>query len=157
MKFRLSSLSHVELKELLHYDPKTGLWTWLRTGRSAGYTDKNNIKIKIKGHSYTSQRLAWFYMKGIWPNDRIMHLDKNRFNNRWNNLRESTDSEIVINTNYKINSTGMKGVYRNQKTGWGAKIQINHVRKHLGYFRTPQEASNAYQEAAKKYHGDFAQ
>ena len=94
-----------QLKELLHYDSETGLFTWLvqRNSRSivgsvAGcLNDLGYRKIQLYGKQYSSGRLAWFYMTGHWPACLIDHKDGIRDNDAWLNLREATYGESTHN------------------------------------------------------------
>jgi hypothetical protein len=64
-----------QLKESVSFDPDTGVFTWIKTGRGvrtgkqAGSVDpKNGYRvIMINGVDYYAQRLAWFYVHGVWP------------------------------------------------------------------------------------------
>jgi hypothetical protein len=152
-------LTQKELKELLHYDPNTGIFTWCinkrgcKIGNIAGYCDpKNYIIIGINGKLYGAHRLAWLYVYGIWPKDQIDHIDGNPNNNRISNLRECDNRGNQQNkTKQKNNKSGYLGVYfyRNK---WVA--QIKHQKKvyHLGRYNTPEEAHDAYLRAKAKLH-----
>jgi hypothetical protein len=97
-------------------------------------------------------------MTGDWPPFEIDHIDMNGLNNRWNNLREATHSQNMMNKLYP-NSTGFKGVSIRRKCTirpFVARIHINNRHKHLGYFKTAKEAHTAYVRAAQKEHGEFA-
>jgi hypothetical protein len=59
----------------------------------------------------------------------------------------------------KTNKTGFKGVVMVERYGVTkpeARIRIDGKQKHLGRFNTPQEAHQAYVEAAEAYHAQFA-
>lgn len=149
-------LTQNELKQLLHYDPKTGIFTWLVSksgnygiGSIAGYLDKNiksgyNI-IKIQGKKYPSHRLAWLYMEGYLPEYQIDHKNGIRDDNRWENLRHVTN--VCNLQNQKLssgNSSGFPGVVwhkRNHK--WVSQITVNKKQLHLGYYNTPLDAALA--------------
>jgi hypothetical protein len=154
------------LKEILSYDPETGVFRWKTTqgpraiaGSKAGWKDgKGYICIKIDGVSYRSHRLAWLYMNGEWPEKDIDHKNLDPGDNRWCNLREATRSENGYNQNkHKTNTSGYKGVYYHKvKRKWVAIITVNGKRIHLNQWNTKEEAHAAYCEAAEKYHKDFA-
>lgn len=87
-----------ELKQLLHYSPKTGLFVWrvnrgrVRAGDKAGtmnYSeyDSGHIAICISRQLYYAHRLAVLYMTGLMPTEEVDHIDGDGTNNRWNNLR----------------------------------------------------------------------
>lgn len=97
-------------------------------------------------------------MTGQIPVEQIDHIDMNKANNRFVNLREATRSENYRNrTRYSNNKSGFKGVCFYPPTNkWTA--QITHLRKakRIGYFDTPEEAHAAYCKAAQRLHGEFA-
>lgn len=150
------------LKELLHYDPETGIWTWLvnrrraKKGMIAGSTMHGYRQIVIEYEPYLGHRLAWFYMTGTWPEYEIDHIDRNRSNDRWSNLRQATVKQNQSNkTKPKHNTSGHKGV-RWEYNGYRARITVNGKLLHLGTFKTLDKAAEAYLNAAKKYYGEYA-
>lgn len=90
----------------------------------------------------------------------IDHIDGNGLNNTKLNLRKANQSQNTANTGKrKNNKSGFKGVSQTKKSitkPWVAQIRIGTKNCFLGYFKTPEEASEAYKEAAKKHHGEFA-
>jgi len=88
----------------------------------------------------------------------IDHLDGNSLNNQKNNLRICTQAENNRNRNFNINNTsGFKGVYWHKiSSKWMAYIRINKKRLYLGIYTDPIDAARSYNEAALKYHGEFA-
>lgn len=88
----------------------------------------------------------------------IDHVDGNTLNNKKNNLRICTNAENIRNSKISINNTsGFKGVYWNkQNAKWRAFITLNYKRIWLGNFINPIDAAEAYNEAAIKFHGEFA-
>ena len=70
-------LTQERLKEVLHYYPETGIWTWLISethrihvgDRAGGIKEKGYRTIGIDGKRYRSARLAVLYMTGKWPKD----------------------------------------------------------------------------------------
>jgi len=154
-------LTAERLRELLDYDPLTGIFRWrvLRGGRSvAGYFKDRYVRITISGTRYYAHRLAWLHVHGNWPNDQIDHANGIKQDNRLINLREASRSENHYNSKRPIhNKSGYKGVCWHKAVGqWQATIAVNSHQRHLGYFPTPEAAHNAYREAATKLHGSFA-
>lgn len=153
-----------ELKQWLHYDPLTGVFTWLKAnsnrvfvGRVAGSVRKNTgyVMIHINKKFYYGHRLAWLYVHGYFPASYMDHIDGNPNNNRIENLREATPTQNNWNRRVSPKSTtGLKGVWR-VKSGFAAYIATGSKRKSLGIFDTPEEAHQAYLRAAAKSRGEF--
>jgi hypothetical protein len=165
------SLTQERLKELLHYDPETGVFTWIGTkarricnGDEAGSIRKPNSSglayrlININYNPEYAHRLAWLYMTGNIPEDQIDHKDGDGTNNRWANLRPCSDGQNKRNTRKpKTNKSGFKGVaFHSQRQKWRAYISINGRQIHLGLFDTPSEAYAARCRSAADVHGEFA-
>lgn len=158
----MSNLTQAHVKELLHYDPDTGVFTWIKKltplsriliGSIAGSINGNGYRhICIQGKTYKAHRLAWLYVFGKFPNNLLDHINRNRSDNRLRNLREVGYSEN--NQNHEIskrNTSGITGVYwykPSQK--WCAKISSNNKLKHIGYFATIEEAIAARKAAEKE-------
>jgi len=155
-------LTQERLKELLNYDPETGVFVWvtrpsnqINIGDRVGYLHPNGYRyIGIDGKLYFAHRLAWLYMTGAFPPDQIDHINRARANNRFANLRAVTGSENQHNAKTrKDNKSGFKGVsYHAASQKWRAKIRLNNICQQLGSFFTPEEASAAYLAAQRIYH-----
>lgn len=90
------------------------------------------------------------------PNKHVVdHINKDKLNNRLSNLRVVTYTGNGANRNIIKNSVGYKGVYRNYDK-WIAQITILNKVTHLGRFNSPEEAANAYNDAALTYYGECA-
>lgn len=157
-------ITQERLKELFEYDPEIGLFTRLikagqrgPVGSIVGVPDKDGyLVVQIGGTKYKLHRLAWFYMKGVWPIE-IDHRDGVPDNNVWTNLREATRSDNVANSNRETGESGLRGVkYDPNTTSWRARIAYGYQRKWLGPFDTAEEAHAAYLAAAEIHHGEFA-
>jgi len=147
------------LRELLHYDPDTGVFTWIKTaahrvpaGTVAGaLSNKGYLRIQIDRKIYPAHRLAWLYVHGTWPRGFVDHINRNRVDNRISNLRDVNASQNVRNCGLRAtNTSGYKGVsYWTERKKWAAQIRLNGKNKLLGMFATPEEASAAYKKAAE--------
>lgn len=150
------------LRERLHYDPLTGIFTWKvsfgvgansRVGKVAGSYSDGYVTIRIDRRTYRAHRLAWLYTTGEWPVNQIDHWDTDRGNNRFTNLRDVPSRVNAQNRrNPSIVSAG--GVIGVRKRGekFIAKIAINGRYTHLGMFETADLAHAAYVEAKRKFH-----
>lgn len=170
-------LTQARLKEVLHYDSKTGIFTWLPRikskehpransfnatfgGKVAGSDNGNGyIVIEIDNVGYKAHRLAWLYVHGKWPKEQIDHDDRVKSNNSIANLREASNSLNQINVGRKRKVAPYRGLgysYTTPNKPWHAKISVQGKRISLGYFADPKDAYDAYCAAARKHHGDFA-
>ncbi len=164
MKPKESSLTHKRLREVLNYDPLTGIFTWCGSkpgsqGRTvAGSTSGTYVRITVDDVSYRAHRLAWFWMTGSWPKEFMDHVDLNKHNNAWSNLREATKSQNHANRPaLSTNKSGIKGAYFDPvRRDWQSAIRKDGKTVALGHFRTANEAHAAYCSAAKKLFGEFA-
>lgn len=158
-----SILTQSRLKELLNYDPETGVFTRLvdvtynaRAGDVAGsQMTVGYPTINLDGHRYYAHRLAWFYVHGVWPKNQIDHVDGERTNNRIANLREADDAQNRQNrrVSRKDSKSGVLGVSWHQHSkGWAACITTSGIRRHLGVFDTPELAHQAYLRAKHALH-----
>jgi HNH endonuclease len=153
------------LKSILHYNPATGKWIWLKRvadrihiGDEAGWINSSDYRvIKILYKNYFSHVLAWFYMKGEWSKKQIDHIDNNHSNNKWANLRESTPSQNQMNRPLKVNNnSGYSGVhYDKNAKRWRADITVEYKQIFLGRFINLEEAVKARELAEIKYFGEF--
>lgn len=111
---------------------------------------------RINGQRFFLHRLIANAPEG----SEVDHADGNPMNNTRKNLRICTRSQNQQNRGkFKNNRSGYKGVYRdsgNRKAAWRAQITVNGDRKRLGYFSDPENAARAYDAAARKYCGEFA-
>ena len=138
-------LSQELLRALLHYDPKTGIFTWLVTcghvaaGSKAGTLGSDHYtSIMVNYKHYKAHRLAWLYMTGKFPKDEIDHVNHDKVDNRFSNLREVNHSQNQRNRSMsKNNSSGHTGVsFRSNAEKWCVHIGD----KYLGLFDLKSDA-----------------
>jgi len=160
-------LTQDRLKELLHYCPETGIFSWLvgnnrrvRAGDVAGSvyldtkTGKSYRRVTVHGHPYLEHRLAFLYMLGEFPEDQVDHIDGNGLNNAWINLRAVTRLENRKNLRKRSdNTSGTTGVFRHKQSGKWRSLIVSGGRKiHLGYFHDKEDAIAA-RKAAEVFYG----
>lgn len=155
------NLTQGKLKLFLDYNPETGVFIWklnrnqnVRAGDIAGRVDEFGYRIiYVLGKKYRAGRLAWFWVTGEMPKQQIDHIDRNRSNDKFSNLREVDPRENVINRGIpKNNTSGVIGVtwYKNLKK-WCAQIEINNKNNNLGYFKEKSDAVLARYNAEKEH------
>lgn len=159
----MKKLSADRLREVLHYCPDTGVFTWatktnkrIVVGAEAGtLTNHGYVALKIDGERFLAHRLAFFYVTGEWPSEEIDHINGTRTDNRWANLRPCTSAENRQNQRraHPGSSSGFLGVSWNARLEkWVAQIAIQGKRKYLGLFATEDEAQAAYVQAKREVH-----
>jgi hypothetical protein len=122
-------------------------------------SSKVYFEVTIAGSPFRVHRIIWQMFNGPIPEGYyIDHIDGNPSNNKLENLRLANQKENSRNSKKpKNNTSGYKGVHWNkEKEKWQARVMINTITKHIGYFEDLIEAAKAYNEAALKYHGEFA-
>ena len=159
----MKTLTQERLKELLHYDPETGIFKWLvRVPRShivvgdvaGSICARGYHSIMIYGKQYRSSRLAWLYMTGTFPVNSIDHRNRCKTDDRFANLREATSSANAQNANISArNKTGFSGVSWNKNCNkWQAYIMSAGKHRYLGVFNDISVAGAAYADAKKRLH-----
>lgn len=155
----MEELTQENLKEILDYNPNTGVFYWKvgkKTGQVCGKPNvRDYVYMHILGKAYSGHRLAWFYMTGKWPKNQIDHINRIKSDNRFQNLRDVTRSQNLMNkTKYSNNKSGFKGV--SYRKPWSVSITYDGVINTLGHFENKEEAARVYDKAAIEHHGQFA-
>ena len=95
------------LHKLFKYNPETGILIWNVRRRGITYgavagTDRGDgyIRVKIKQQPHFAHRIIFAIMTGQWPVHQIDHINGNKSDNRWVNLREVTNQENGLNKWY---------------------------------------------------------
>ena len=150
------------LRAVLQYDSLTGVFTWteptsfrVRRGDTAGVRKEGYTFIGIDGRQYGAHRLAVLYVTGVFPDREVDHMNGDRSDNRFENLRLVSHKMNMQNERRprRNNSTGFMGVSFCKKTGkFRAFLSVDGKSSHLGRFNTPEEAHAAYTEAKRAIH-----
>ncbi len=172
------------LKSIFKYDPVTGdlkylernpamfddgkrhsredicrRWNVRWSNKNTGYISPDGyVRTKIFNQLYLVHVVAWIYMTGETPVSDIDHIDRNKSNNAFSNLRISTESQNIANSKlHRDSTTGFKGVTkRKNQNKYRARIRYEGNLISLGDYDTPEEAHEAYCKAAKRLFGKFA-
>jgi hypothetical protein len=155
-------LTQERLKQVLDYDPETGVFTW-KSGvkkhllnKQAGCHRKKDdcVVIGIKRKSYLAHHLAWLFVYGDWPKHEIDHINQNRSDNKIANLRDvdhrTNCQNYRIATKNNKNSKLLGAAYRDGR--YYSRIRVGNKRITLGSFATAKEAHEAYVVAKRQHH-----
>lgn len=153
-------LTQERLKEILHYDLRTGIFTWIvatarriSIGDAAGCvnTSDHYIYIRIDGKLYAAHRLAFLYVEGAFPPEEVDHINQVRSENHFGNLRHATRRQNSHNRSVGANiAVHKQGVKRFQ-----ARIKANGKSRSLGYYLTREEAECAYWSEIDRMRDDY--
>lgn len=155
----MGEITQEKLLKAFHYVPDTGELTYrfdskngfagevATINHSAGY-----LSVRINGKDYLAHRIIFFMLVGRFP-EQIDHINHNKKDNCWVNLREVNNQENCKNTSLQTNSkTGLIGVCLHKPTGkYRAYIMVNRKHIHLGLFDTIEAAAKERQKANLYY------
>jgi hypothetical protein len=139
------------LRQHLQYDARTGvlIWTKGRTGTACGGSRAGSVNsggyvlVKFGGKSFKAHRIAWFLKTGDWlpPQVQVDHKNGIRTDNRWVNLRLSSQSRNRQNRPPHRRGQPV-GIHWDKQHGrWRVQRPTNYMGVHYG---------------AQKYVGRFA-
>lgn len=165
------------VRELLHYDPDTGVFVWRKRDRRwfdqdrywKAWNAKNSGKVAgtvstlasgyrwaqiyLLDRAYKAHRLAWLYMTDEPLPYQIDHINRDPLDNRWDNLRAST--HVVNGRNQSVsaaNTSGYTGVgWYKSREKWRVKIKIHGKERTVGYYETIVDAVAARMRANQEY------
>lgn len=145
----MPKLDHERLLNVLDYAPSTGAFTWkvrssnrTHVGDRAGAVVGNGRRfIMIDGEKFQAHRLAWFYVRGVWPEGDLRQINGDYDDCSIDNLKEMSRIEAARERDVgTTNTSGHKGVSPAPKGGWKASITCNYKQVNLGIFPTKEEA-----------------
>lgn len=156
------TLTADRVRAALDYAPETGVFhrketsrnNRVRAGEVAGHLSPQGYRlIGLDGTQHLAHRLAWLYIHGSWPVNRIDHRNEDKDDNRIANLREASDAQNQQNHSRprRDNRSGFRGVHQ-RGNRWIAAIWLAGVRNYLGSFDTADEAARAYLAAKREIH-----
>lgn len=166
------------LRKLLRYEPDSGLLFWRErspelfptkrahamwntrfVGKRAFITDCHGYcQGAVFGRAYMAHRVIWAMETNAWPRAEIDHINNVRTDNRWVNLRQATRQQNGRNRpSHRNASSKYLGVswYKPTKK-WRSTIVVGRIQSHLGYFESENDAALAYDHAAERLFGEFA-
>lgn len=156
------NITQEQLKEVFDYCDGQLIWKKCRNttviGKSAGAVGgRGYVNVTLNGKTYTAHRLIYLLQYGYVPK-MIDHIDRDKTNNRIENLRPATVSQNVCNREAPSNSTsGIKGVrFHKRDKKWIAYAKVNGKQKHIGSFASMEAAAFAASAVRKALHGEYA-
>jgi len=158
-------MTKAELDAILHYNSESGVFTWLvskgqrKIGQPAGTLHPAGyIVIRVNYKTYRAHRLAWLTMTGAMPDEQIDHINTDRLDNRFSNLRLSNQMQNTYNQSIRTNNkSGVKGVHWHKSSNaWRAVIGVNGRKIQLGVFHSIDLAAKAIKVARALHHHEFA-
>lgn len=158
-------LTREAVAEVIDYDPESGVFRWkvgrgrTNAGDVAGTTgnSKGYRVIGVMGRYYAAHRLAFLIMTGNWPSQHVDHINGQRDDNRFSNLREVSNSWNAQNIKKarKDSTTGLLGVVPVKGGMFEARIMVNGRIRHLGRFSTPEVAHSVYLSHKRSAHPGY--
>jgi hypothetical protein len=151
------------LHKAVSYDPDTGEFSCLApTGprsvvgeRIDALDDKGYRRVRLFGKKFFAHRLAWLYVTGNWPVDQIDHINLDKGDNRFSNLREANAYQNGYNSSAK-NAQGLpKGVVPLPNGKFYAHCRHEGKDHYLGTHDSVPAAKQARDSFAREFHGDF--
>lgn len=174
----MTAITSEVVRELLDYDPETGVMIWRKRDRKwfksdgsfatwntrfAGTRAGNDCesgkgryrsrKIGMFGRLQSEHRVVWLWMSGEPLPEQIDHVNRNATDNRWSNLRASSCGENSRNrSKYSSNGSGVTGVkWHAPNSKWLAVVDRDGTRHNLGSFSDIADAAaavKAFRDAA---------
>lgn len=158
-----------EARRIYRYEPTTGELIWIaptnpsypratagRIGQPAGGDDGHGyLMCMLLGHKLKVHQVVWLIHNGELCPLPLDHINRNRRDNRIENLRPADDQQN------QWNSAGVGGQYAGVsrvkgRSGWCARLQVGAKKRYLGYFKTPEDAADAYRRASEELRGEFS-
>jgi hypothetical protein len=165
-------LTRAIVRELLDYQPDTGVltWKWRRrrwftsardwrswnvkhTGKVAFPTIRYDgyLHGRIFGKRYLAHRVIWFWQTGRWPPE-VDHDNHDRHDNRWRNLFQTTHLENQHSrASNRNNTSGHTGIFKRPNGTFQAHIGVGGRLHHLGIYLRRKDAIAARKAAERKY------
>lgn len=147
-----------EIKAQLLYDPEDGSFTVAKSGRKYRRIEDRYGRVQVgtarNAKLYLAHRIAWLFQTGQWPDGQIDHINGDKSDNRFSNLRLAGKKGNLRNRR-GWSSTGVKGVTRTSNSK-KYRAQIWTGSKNLmKRFNTVAEAQDWYAAMSQQLHGEF--
>jgi hypothetical protein len=138
---------YYKVRKLFDYQDGNLIWKKKTRGVKENYiagtkTSEGYIRIKIHYNEYKAHRLIWLWHYGYMPENDLDHINKNKEDNRIENLREVSAKCNIRNTgNFSHNTSGVKGIHwYKSRNKWQVYIIVDLKQKNLGYYKDFDDA-----------------
>lgn len=136
-----------------YFDYRDGKLYWkvdrggtAKVGTEAGtYSPDGYVRVWVDGELFLAHRVIWKMLKGQDAAQRLDHIDRNKANNKIENLRETSHSLNILNSSAK------GYFYCKKRKKFHARIGIGGKKVSIGFFNTEEEAASHYQEFKELY------
>jgi hypothetical protein len=148
MKHKVKEINYEEISKAVYY--KDGLLFWKHNNKPAGAKGNTGyMKVQINKIAYSTHRLVWVLFNKEIPIDKqIDHINRNRSDNRIENLRLATPSSNALNKPCKISNTGIRGVSKDRDY-YKVSFTVNGKSIHVGNFKDLNKATKTAKEFYK--------
>lgn len=121
----------------------------IRESKPSIQTGEGYLAGRVFGRTFRAHRVAFAIYHGFWPEGEVDHINRNRSDNRIDNLRSIDKLGNMRNqSKSKNNTSGKTGVYWHNRIGkWQVSVCVNGKNKHIGYFIDLEEAAVARKKA----------
>lgn len=146
------------IKSVLNYNKKTGVFTWAVyrshkaiEGGIPGRLDKDGYhRITVFGRTYFAHRLAWAFVHGEFPDGQIDHINGNQADNRIENIRLCTQAQN------QQNKESVGATFNKKTNKWQSQIKKSGKTYYLGSFSDKGDAIEAYRKKSIDLFGEYS-
>ncbi len=160
MRWKVRDVSLFEDKESRSAQHSVANWNARHAGREAFTTIGSHgyRSGRLQGHGLLLHRVAFVLMTGDWPRSLVDHVDGDRLNNRWSNLREASCAQSVRNRRGFSTTSPYIGVYWNKSLqGWIGRVYCGGTVHYCGFSRNdPEKLARRRDRKASELFGDYA-
>jgi len=152
MAYKVKTINYEEISSVIYY--KNGLLFWKKNNKVAGTKTKAGyIKLQINKIPYSAHRLVWvLFNKDIPLDKQIDHIDRDKSNNKIENLRLVDCVTNALNKPCKVSNTGIRGVSKDRDY-YKVSFTVNCKSIHVGNFKNLEEAK----KVAEEYYSNIVQ
>ena len=156
-------LQKEDILDIFNYNINTGIFTWKKSRRGvakgvvAGTLRQDGyVHLCIGEERHFAHRVVYLLMEGYMP-EQVDHINGNRSDNRWENLRACTPSENSQNRRITNSKSGFKNVnWHEQTKKWRVQVMIDGKSRSFGLYSNIEDAKRVAIIARKEIHGDFS-